>query len=47
MADTGLLREPVEGALFLRQYFIKPGHNHNRDAYLPHLKYIVDLKYML
>ena len=32
MTDTGLLRQPVEGALFLSQYFIKPGHNHNREV---------------
>src|ERR1051326_7691373 len=32
MTDTGLLRQPVEGALFLCQYFIKPGHNHNREV---------------
>ena len=29
MTDTGLLRQPVEAALFLSQYFIKPGYNHN------------------
>jgi hypothetical protein len=32
MTDTGLLREPVEGALFLSQYSIKPGYNHNREV---------------
>src|SRR5688572_28736171 len=32
MTDTGLLGQPVEGALFLSQYFIKPGHNHNREV---------------
>ena len=32
MTDTGLLRQPVEGALFLSQYFIEPGHNHNREG---------------
>ena len=32
MTDTGLLRQPIEGALFLSQYFIEPGHNHNREV---------------
>ena len=32
MTDTSLLRKPVEGALFLSQYFIKPGNNHNREV---------------
>ena len=32
MTDTGLLRQPIEGALFLSQYFIKSGHNHNREV---------------
>ncbi len=32
MTDTGLLREPVEGALFPCQYFIKPGYNQNREV---------------
>ena len=32
MTDTGLLRQPVEGALFLSQHFIKPGHNHNEEV---------------
>jgi len=32
MADTGLLRQPVEGALFLGQYLIEPRHNHNSEV---------------
>ena len=34
MTDTGLLRQPVEAALFLSQYFIEPGYNHNRGLIL-------------
>ena len=30
MTDTGLLRQPVEGVLFLSQNFIEPGNNHIR-----------------
>jgi len=32
MTDTGLLRRPVKGALFLSQYFIEPGYNHRREV---------------
>jgi hypothetical protein len=32
MTDTGLLRQPIEGALFLSQYFIEPGYNHSREV---------------
>ena len=47
MTDTSLLRQPVEAALFLGQQFIEPGNNHDRArSYLPHPKYIVDLKYI-
>ena len=48
MTDTSLLRQPVEAALFLGQQFVEPGYNHDRArSYLPHPKYIVDLKYIL
>ena len=49
MTDTGLLRQPVEGALFLSQQFVEPGHNHNRGgaSCLPHPTYIVDAEYIL
>jgi hypothetical protein len=47
MADTCLLRQPVERTLFLSQCLIEPGYNHNRGTYLPHSKYIVDSKYIL
>ena len=47
MTDTGLLRQPVEGALFLSQQFVEPGHNHNGDSGIPRTKYIVDAEYIL
>jgi len=34
MTDTGLLRQPIEGALFLSQQFVEPGHNHKRDEFM-------------
>ena len=48
MTNTGLLRQPVEGALFFSQQFVEPGHNHNRwGSCLPHPTYIVDTVYIL
>jgi len=32
MTDTRLLRQPVEGALFLSQQFVEPDDNHNRGT---------------
>ena len=47
MTDTSLLRQPVEAALFVSQQFVEPGHNHNREACLPHPTYTVDAEYIL
>lgn len=37
MTDTRLLRQPIEGALFIGQQFVERGYNHDREGHIYHI----------